>query len=332
MIYHGNLLEKWSLKMDFINDLEFFMKKEMQRAQANPSNTRSILYQYFNMQKRLIAVRPRKVVYSQEFQCPEEYKCALSEFENDVRAGKNLNKYQSDKIRRPEITDDLLNDWNIVHFHLSRRFRNDGFAKRSDYQIFTWITDTCVYMIQIYHHRENFLYCKQEFLKIVEKNWPELLEAHRLKEVTSLAEQFDDEQYEKIREAHATTFVQLGENRVYGLLGGGYMSDGSSGEAVRNADYWHNRMKLCEELIRMHMSFISQVIQEQRDYNGYTYHIKLLGLPESSDKIRTLEVETQMGIELLLSERRMRVFKMEEELEYNWDMISHYGIWNLQSV
>ena len=35
-----------------------------------------------------------------------------------------------------------------------------------------------------------------------------------------------------------------------------------------------------------------------------------------------------MGIELLLSERRMRVFKMEEELEYNWDMICLYGIWN----
>lgn len=138
-----------------------FMKKEMQRVGINPSNTRNILYEYFNMLKRIISIRPRRVVYSKEFQCPEEYKPALLEFEDNARNGKNLNKYQSDKITRPEESDDLLNDWNIVHFHLSRRFRDDGFAKRSNYQIFAWITDDCIYMIQVYPHKADFLYCKK---------------------------------------------------------------------------------------------------------------------------------------------------------------------------
>lgn len=171
----------------------------------NPSNTRNILYEYFNMLKRIISIRPRRVVYSKEFQCPEEYKPALLEFEDNARKGKNLNKYQSDKITRPEESDDLLNDWNIVHFHLSRRFRDDGFVKRSNYQIFAWITDDCIYMIQVYPHKADFLYCKKELLNIVERNWPNLLEPYRLKDICSLNEQFDDEQYEQIREAHIST-------------------------------------------------------------------------------------------------------------------------------
>ena len=80
MMYYGHLLEQWSLEMDLIKDLELFMKKEMQRVGINPSNTRNILYEYFNMLKRIISIRPRRVVYSKEFQCPEEYKPALLEF------------------------------------------------------------------------------------------------------------------------------------------------------------------------------------------------------------------------------------------------------------
>lgn len=271
MMYYGHLLEQWSLEMDLIKDLELFMKKEMQRVGINPSNTRNILYEYFNMLKRIISIRPRRVVYSNEFQCPEEYKPALLEFEDNARKGKNLNKYQSDKITRPEESDDLLNDWNIVHFHLSRRFRDDGFAKRSNYQIFAWITDDCIYMIQVYPHKADFLYCKKELLNIVERNWPNLLEPYRLKDICSLNEQFDDEQYEQIREAHISTLIQTENDKCYGFLGGGYMSDGSSGEAVRNEFFWNNRLKICEDVIRRNMTSILQVIREQCNYKGYTY-------------------------------------------------------------
>ena len=56
----------------------------------NPSNTRNILYEYFNMLKRIISIRPRRVVYSNEFQCPEEYKPALLEFEDKRSKGEKL--------------------------------------------------------------------------------------------------------------------------------------------------------------------------------------------------------------------------------------------------
>ena len=73
-----------------------------------PSGTRSIMYEYFNTQKKVIFETPRKVVYSREFQCPEEYQEALSQFEQSAREGKNLNTYLSDQIRKPEKSRNIL--------------------------------------------------------------------------------------------------------------------------------------------------------------------------------------------------------------------------------
>ena len=77
-------------------------------------------------------IRPRRIVKSEECHVPPEYEKALEYFENDVKTGRDLNKYLSDAILQSAKPDELLYDWNIVHFHLTKRFREDGFAKRSD--------------------------------------------------------------------------------------------------------------------------------------------------------------------------------------------------------
>ena len=42
-------------------------------------------------------------------------------------------------------------------------------------------------------------------------------------------------------------------------------------------------------------------------------------MPKSTDKIKLIETKTQMGIELLLSESRFRIFKMEDEMKYAYE-------------
>ena len=318
MNYHSNALEtvQWSLEIDLKKDLESFMEKQMRKMNIPPSGTRSIMYEYFNTQKRVIFETPRKVVYSREFQCPEEYQEALSQFEQSAREGKNLNTYLSDQIRKPEKSDDLLNDWNIYHFHLTKRFREDGFAKRSDYQIFAWVTADCIYMIQIYPHKEAHLYTKKELLKIIEENWPELLKPHHIQGAVRLSVQLDDEQYGVLRDAHATSFVELGENKVYGLIGGGYMSDGSSGEAVRREQFWHNRLKICEMVIRGNMPFISSVVRRQRGLEPPVYRFQLLWISNFADSLRLIEWNSHMGVEWFPEKGKLRIFTMEEELDF----------------
>ena len=318
MKYYNSVLEKepWVLEINLKKDMESFLEMQMRRMNILPSGTRSIMYEYFNTKKRMLFKTPRKVVYSKEFQCPGEYQEALSQFEQSARMGKNLNIYLSDQIKRPEKADDLLNDWNIYHFHLTRRFREDGFAKRSDYQIFAWVTNECIYMIQVYPHREAHLYCKKELLRIIEANWPELLERSLIKEAVRLTVQLEDEQYEVLRDAHISSFVELGENRVYGLVGGGYMSDGSSGEAVRLEQFWHNKLMLCEKVIKDNMDFISREIRKRRSLENPIYEFKLWWISSSADRIRLIERNMYMGVEWFAVEGKLRIFTIEEEVDF----------------
>ena len=58
---------------------------------------------------------------------------------------------------------------------------------------------------------------------------------------------------------------------------------------------------------------------KSRTCSFIAYNIKLLGMPKSTDKIKLIETKTQMGIELLLSESRFRIFKMEDEMKYAYE-------------
>jgi len=322
MLYESFPLQRkhWSLEMDLNSDFHLLIKAEMKKIGIEPSGTRDIVYEFFNTMKRIIAIRPRKVLKSNEFLCPEEYKRALEEFENNVKNGTNLNRYLSDQIKQPERSDDLLNDWNIFHFHLTKRFRDDGFARRSDYQIFAWVTDECIYMIQVYPHSSEYLYCKKEMIEILENNWPELLEHSKMMGIEGLETRLNDAEYSQLREAHITTLVQTGEQKIYGLIGGGYMSDGSSGEAVRNADFWHNQLKKCEDIIENNMVKIIEIIEKMRGCHMSAHcMIRLLLLPGLADEITVIEVNNYIGIQLLLKEGRLRVYKIEDEVKLDSD-------------
>lgn len=318
MIYQSLLphRENWELDMDLNTDLELLLEVLLRRWGVTKIRKKNIIYEYFNFVKRMVAIKPREIAKSKEFCVPTEYEQALQYFEQDARTGKNLNKYLSDSILKPAEPDDLLNDWNIVHFHLTKRFRNDGFAKRSNYQIFAWITDECLYMIQIYPHKEPYLYSKQEILQIVEHNWPQLLEPYRVPGAIKLTEKLDDQAYADCHKAHISTMVQIGKNKVYYAMGGGYMSDGSSSEALRNADFWIERMRICENIIRKNMKKITSVIRNLRSKVDSNYKIKMTMLPNNANCITVVELHNLVGIQLLLDKELLRIYRIEEECKY----------------
>lgn len=94
------------------------------------------------------------------------------------------------------------------------------------------------------------------------------------------------------------------------------MSDGSSMEAIRREQFWHNRLKLCEMVIRDNMSFISSVIHKQRDLKQSVYRFQLLWISDSADRIRLIEWNSHTGVEWFPVEGKLRIFTMEEELNF----------------
>lgn len=307
---------QWSLHIDLQEDLRTRVYGDLRRAGYSDIDKEHAVYQYYNLRKRQIEAKPRKVVYSKEFSCPVEYQAALKEFEERIIKGQNLMPFQSEKIKEAAYSDMLLNDWGIQHFHLSRRFRDDGFVARSQYQIFAYVTDEAVYMIQVYPHNAEDLYSRRELVRILRDNWPELMEKFHLNGVTELVEKMDDHQYGQIRDAHISTLVELGKNEVYGLIGGGYMSNGFSAEALRNSNFWMNRLGAFQLLVRNNATWIGKTINQVvgRDAQYCDMEMKLLWI-DNKDKITICETDSGLVLQADTKENWLRICKAHEAFE-----------------
>ena len=227
--------EFYIIEIDLLNDFIQYLKNQINKTGFFSVNGDPI-YAYFNLLKRLIEPKPRKVVKSKEFSYPKEYDLALEELENKITIGQNLTPYMGTEIKNAEYNDRLLNDWNIYHFHLSRRVREDGFVQRSNYQVFAYITEDVCYLIQVYPHNKPHLYATQEIVKIIDDNWPELISANKMAGRPTLI--LDDNAYDTLRSANISAFVQTESDTMFGMIGGGYSSNGYSLSALRQANHW----------------------------------------------------------------------------------------------
>ena len=102
MLYRSNppCTFVWNLVMDLNADLGFFLKEAMRKIGISQIGRGDLVYEYFNLKKRTLSKRPRRIVRSREFWYPQEYEQALEEFENDVRNGKNMSDGASGEARR----------------------------------------------------------------------------------------------------------------------------------------------------------------------------------------------------------------------------------------
>ena len=304
---------QWSLSIDLQADFSAYVYAALKRAGFKDADKKQAVYQYYNLLKRKIKQKPRKVVYSKEFSCPEEYQAALKEFEEKVSNGSSLMPFQSEKIKKADYNDMLLNDWGLQHFHLSRRYRDDGFVARSQFQIFAYVTDEVVYMIQILPHNAEDLYSKRDLVRILRDNWPELIERFHMNGISGLTEKFDDHAYGEIRQANITTFLELGENEVYGLIGGGYATNGFSIEALRNADFWMNRLGAFQSVVKDNAAWIGRTINKiigtEEPYCNID--LKLLWI-DGIDKATMCETNSRLILQINTKEKMLRLCKPHE--------------------
>ena len=59
------------------------------RAGYKEASREKAVYQYFNLGKRSVEAKPRRIVCSREFECPEPCRLALEEFEDKARKGRS---------------------------------------------------------------------------------------------------------------------------------------------------------------------------------------------------------------------------------------------------
>lgn len=190
------LADTYEVKMNLIEDWDNHLNDRMIKMGYRPKAGGYSSLDYHKAMKKLIPVRPRKVYYSKEFYCPEEYKVALNKIVSAIESGKNLLPYMSKQVIRPSKNDGLLNDWNIHHFHLNDELeKNRMFVQRSDWLLLAFVIDEAVYFLNVFSHKKPNLWTHIELIRIIDNNWPDLIAKNRLEGVTCLTEKIDDEKY-----------------------------------------------------------------------------------------------------------------------------------------
>lgn len=109
-------------------------------------------------------------------------------------------------------------------------------------------------MLQVVSHNESNIWSKQEYIKLVNKNWPDLLDTCRLIGA-SIEQEITDSEMGDLHKSHINTFVQLDDD-IYMPLGGGETFDGTPIKQMLKYNKIHNYLKqvemiMCDEFWKM---------------------------------------------------------------------------------
>lgn len=97
----------------------------------------------------------------------------------ELSEGKDVSHRLSKQVWNPKpfYTDHLLSEWNIYHLHLGlRREENSFLVERTEKLVYMLINKDSVFLIKCLPHKFEYL----ELVRIIEKNWPELLANRKL--------------------------------------------------------------------------------------------------------------------------------------------------------
>lgn len=198
---------------------------------------------YYEIQTRKIVATPRIVNFSNEIHDSlgkligetdaEQREKALEAWQTVFRIrhlfvkGRDVTQFLSKSVNDLDSKDKLLWDFGMHHFHLSSQLEKSGFVKRSDYLLFAIVGNTDAYFVDIRPHYdpEQLLWVRQELLKIVHSNWPELIKPCVLK--WALGDELTDKQKDELRKKNINHIPQIGDHAI-APLGGGMIMDGSS--------------------------------------------------------------------------------------------------------
>jgi hypothetical protein len=187
-----------------------------------------VILKYYNLLKRYIEPKRRRVWYSRGFECPPEYTAGVRRLAKLTEEGQDINSYQSTRLRKAQLNDWLLNDWGVHHFHLGTSLESDGFVARTGSLLFARVDPYDVYFLTVGNHDD---FTRQELVRILHTNWPETISRYRLHGIMGGTAWTDDD-IKALRRSHSSSFLQMSDGTIYMGPGGGYSSDGTSADVL----------------------------------------------------------------------------------------------------
>ena len=273
------------LEVDLLSDVifqikELFEDNDIKFSEGDDNDT--ILLEFFKWQARQISPQKRVVHYSKQFKtCSlnNELQAGLRQFISDCEQGNSLTKYQSRKINSAiaGTSDDLYSHWGIHHFHLGTKPdpKYQSLVKGTNEFIFAKVDNSNIYLIGIYKHKTDW--SKLEIINVIEDNWPQLLEPHKLH--GNVVATYDEDGIKHLRKARVNTAVTTSKGKSYIL--GGVSADNSSINSVIQRNKFNNYLALYiqnlqnqkQEIIIRNSHKIDELIKKAPDCKSEQYNI-----------------------------------------------------------
>jgi hypothetical protein len=223
-------------QINFLADFQEIITQELGSLGHPPKDgedLETVLTRYLNFLVRIPPTIVWTVNQSKELAnkiIPDEIKLGLQEFIEKAESGQDLKPHLSTHSDNPDYQDLMFYDWGIFHFHLGTNPhpQRQGFVERTDDLLFA-IADSHtarMYLIDIHPHRGGFT--NQDLLRILEENWPEIIEPHALNCVDELTDNASDSDIASFRKASINSTLQTPGGRFLTPMGGGITPAGTS--------------------------------------------------------------------------------------------------------
>jgi hypothetical protein len=234
------------LKADFEADWVGHLRSELVLAQGWSASEvaalddRDIRYRYLDGQRRRIAIRPRAIQIAHEFLCPPQHEPGWKTLQAKALKGEDLNPHLSKRHASLFNSDGLLAEWGVHHFHLGRLVdaSNPAYVERTGPLLYALVNDQTFCAINLYSHQD---FENTSVLEIIHNNWPDLISRYRVRGVTAGSWSAAEKRAFRLKNGNVLTAVADGA--VYMPISGGVMASGVSAEAVRLADFGHDRIR-----------------------------------------------------------------------------------------
>lgn len=252
--------------MDFVGEYAANIRARLEASGytvPNGLDRSAVCRLHLNLLRRRVPPVPRKVHIASEFSCPQELKPGLDLVLGKIESGQDLKPHLSRSFAKLEYHDMLLNDWGIHHLHLGTTLDPDGYVSRPKFGeslLFVRFTWDAAYLIAVLPHGS---WARQDFVRILHRNWPASIAVYRLDGVVGLAEPITDEEIAEARNikidgqkkrAALTHFVEVEPGVVYAPIGGGSSYSQMSCDAVSECDRIFDALREYEHLVRQEVS------------------------------------------------------------------------------
>lgn len=214
-----------SIKKDLVkytkSDIQIFDKFTHQELLLKLLNIESKL-----IQKQKYEYRESDVVKNKVCGFSHKTRESYNEILNSLLVGNDINPFLSEDVFYGSKQDPLFLTWEIKHIHLNNNKTNGYFNKRADDLLMIFVQESTIYLLDIVKHKKKNVFEDIEYLKIIKRNWEDLLEPYKIPD--RCCEEIDNptnKEMKTLRSSNINTPICLDEEVYFnfnnGLSGAG---------------------------------------------------------------------------------------------------------------